>query len=65
MNLTPRESECLLWISRGKTKRETAIILGISHNTVQEHLERVRLKLDCVTLAQAVGKSVKLGLLQI
>lgn len=44
--LTDRESEILLWISKGKTNREIAIILEMSHRTVNKHLEQVFKKLD-------------------
>jgi DNA-binding CsgD family transcriptional regulator len=39
--LTAREAEVLRWIREGKSDREIADILGISHRTVQKHIERV------------------------
>ncbi|MGB0445575.1 MAG: response regulator, partial [Porticoccaceae bacterium] len=43
--LTPRESEVLVWISRGKTNQEIAMILDFSPRTVNKHLEQIFRKL--------------------
>lgn len=40
--LTDRQRECLMWAARGKTDWEIARILGISHETVIEHLKHAR-----------------------
>ena len=40
--LSDRQRECLLWVARGKTAAETAIILGISSETVIQHLKMAR-----------------------
>jgi LuxR family transcriptional regulator, quorum-sensing system regulator CciR len=40
--LSDRQRECLLWVARGKTASETAIILGISTETVVQHLKMAR-----------------------
>lgn len=40
--LSDRQRECLLWTARGKTASETAIILGISSETVIQHLKMAR-----------------------
>lgn len=40
--LSDRQRECLLWVARGKTAAETAIILGISPETVVQHLKMAR-----------------------
>lgn len=39
--LTDRESEVLLWLTRGKTNRDIAEILELSARTVNKHLEQV------------------------
>ncbi|WP_432468677.1 response regulator transcription factor [Agarivorans sp. Z349TD_8] len=43
--LTERESEVLLWLTRGKTNREIAQILSMSPRTVNKHLEPIFQKL--------------------
>lgn len=40
--LSDRQRECVLWMARGKTAAETAIILGISLETVNQHLKMSR-----------------------
>lgn len=47
--LSDRQRECLLWSARGKTAAETAIIMGISAETVTQHLKnaRGRYKVHC------------------
>jgi DNA-binding CsgD family transcriptional regulator len=44
--LSDRQRECLLWVARGKTAAETAIILGISPETVIQHLKLARERYD-------------------
>lgn len=40
--LTDRQRECVLWAARGKSDWEISRILGISHETVIEHLKHAR-----------------------
>lgn len=40
--LTDRQRECVMWAARGKTDWEIARILGISRETVNEHLRHAR-----------------------
>lgn len=44
--LSDRQRECLLWVARGKTAAETAMILGISTETVVQHLKLARERYD-------------------
>jgi len=57
--LTTRESEVLLWISRGKPNREISEILGISPRTVNKHLEQVFEKLGVENRASAAAFAVQ------
>jgi DNA-binding CsgD family transcriptional regulator len=61
--LSPRESECLKWTAEGKAHTEIAIILGLSEHTVRSYLKVARIKLDSVSLAQAVAKASSMGLI--
>ena len=40
--LTDRQRDCVVWVARGKTDWEIAKILGVSHDTVIEHLRHAR-----------------------
>ncbi len=53
LKLTAREAEVLLWISRGKTNRDIADILGLSPRTVNKHLEQIFAKIGVENRAAA------------
>lgn len=42
LTLTGRQLECIMYVGRGKTDAEIAQILGLSENTVVEHLKNAR-----------------------
>jgi len=54
-SLTPRETEVLTWLAKGKTNRDIADILGMSHRTVNKHLEHIYEKLGVETRAAAAA----------
>jgi DNA-binding response OmpR family regulator len=53
--LTARETEVLSWIAKGKTNRDIAEILSLSHRTVNKHLEHIYQKLGVETRAAAAA----------
>ena len=55
LGLTIRETEILMWISRGKTNKEMGIILGSSPRTINKHLEHIFEKLGVTTRTAAVS----------
>jgi DNA-binding NarL/FixJ family response regulator len=60
LGLTARESDVLLWLSRGKSNREMGEILGISPRTVNKHLETIFVKLGVENRASAAARAVRL-----
>ena len=46
LKLTPRETEVLFWISRGKSNRDIGIILGAKTGTICKHVEHIFSKLN-------------------
>jgi DNA-binding NarL/FixJ family response regulator len=60
LGVTSRESEVLLWLSRGKSNREIGEILGISPRTVNKHLEQIFVKLGVENRASAAARAVRL-----
>ena len=56
--LTPRETEVLSWLAKGKTNRDIGDILGMSHRTVNKHLEHVFEKLGVETRAAATALAI-------
>lgn len=59
--LSPRERECLNWLSAGKSDLDIGTILGISEKTVGTHIERVKQKLGVTTRAQAIVCALRRG----
>jgi len=53
--LTPRETEVLSWLAKGKTNKDIGDILGMSHRTVNKHLEHIFEKLGVETRAAAAA----------
>lgn len=45
-HLTDRQRDCVLWAARGKTDWEIARILGISRETVVQHMRDARIRYD-------------------
>jgi DNA-binding response OmpR family regulator len=61
LGLTTREGEVLSWLSKGKTNRDIAQILGLSPRTVDKHLEQIYSKLGVEnrTAAAAIAVNAK------
>jgi DNA-binding response OmpR family regulator len=57
--LTSREAEVLLWLSRGKSNRDIAEILGLSPRTINKHLEQMFEKLGVENRASATALAVR------
>ena len=56
--LSRREHEVLRWTAAGKTDRDIAEILAISHRTVHKHLQHVYSKLGVETRTAAVMRAI-------
>lgn len=52
--ITPREMQCLLWCSEGKTSWEISKILGIAERTVHFHMQNASRKLGASSRSHAV-----------
>jgi DNA-binding CsgD family transcriptional regulator len=63
--LGARENECLIWAAHGKEYGAIAKILNLSEHTVRSYLKSARLKLDCSNIPQAIGKAVKLRIINL
>ena len=61
--LSKREVECLRWAAIGKTDREIAEIVSLSHATIRYHIHRAGEKLYSVNRAQTIFKAGQLGFL--
>jgi len=61
--LSPRQREVLQAMSHGRTYPEAAAELGISIETVKEHLKIVRRRLGARNTNQAIADAIRLGLM--
>lgn len=56
INFTPREEQCLIQLTQGKSAKEVAKALKISHRTVESYLESIKQKLGCRNKFELIGK---------
>jgi len=63
VGLSPREQECLEWLSKGLRNARIAECMGITLPTVEMHLAKARRKLRVATREQALVKALILGLI--
>ncbi len=61
--LTARELACLRWVAAGLEDPAIGRELGVSRNTVKDHLTNARRKLKADTRAQAVARALVNGLM--
>lgn len=54
--LAPREIECIIYILRGKTSKQIARMLELSHRTVEFYISRLKNKLYCHTKSELIEK---------
>ena len=58
-SITPREADVFLWLARGKTNREIALVLDVSPRTVNKHLEQLFKKLDVDNRTSAAAMAIQ------
>jgi DNA-binding NarL/FixJ family response regulator len=63
--LTPRESEVLALLAKGKTNKEIAAELVISERTVKFHISSILAKLDAANRTEAVTIALQQGLVEL
>jgi len=63
--ITPREREILTLITRGNANKEIAATLGISEDTVKQHVSRILMKLKVNDRAQATAEAIRRGLVRV
>ena len=63
--ITPREREILTLVTRGNANKEIAATLGISEDTVKQHVSRILVKLKVNDRAQATAEAIRRGLVSV
>lgn len=61
-SLTARELDVLRHVVAGQTNKETAVVLGISHRTVETHRENILKKLGVRSVAELTRLALEMGL---
>lgn len=64
IGLSPRENEVLMWMARGKSNGDIAVILDIAPNTVATHVKRLFRKLRVNDRMAATLKGLQYGIVQ-
>lgn len=65
VRLSARQKEVLRWIATGKTRADIAEIMGITEDTVDDHLRQVFRKLRCNDKVVAVLRAIQIGAISI
>jgi DNA-binding CsgD family transcriptional regulator len=63
IKLSGREAECLFFTLRGKTVKQIAKYIGISHRTVEEHLTNLKIKFNAQNKYDFIDKAIQTGFL--
>lgn len=61
INISPRENDCLFFLLRGKTAKEIARFLNISHRTVEAHISHLKTKFQCKNKSELIAKALNKG----
>ena len=57
--ITNREADVFIWLAQGKTNREIASILNMSHRTVNKHLQQLFKKIDVDNRTSAAALAIQ------
>jgi DNA-binding CsgD family transcriptional regulator len=61
IDLKPKESECLFYLSRGFAYKEIAQIQDVSYRTIVDHIERLKSKFNATTTTELVSRALAAG----
>lgn len=56
LGISYREMQCLIWAIKGKTSKEIARLLKLSHRSVEKYLDNIKTKMDCLSRGQMVDQ---------
>lgn len=63
ISLTPRQSECLFFLLRGKTAKEIGKIINLSYKTIEYHIDLLKDKFQCQNKKTLIEKAIAQGFL--
>jgi LuxR family quorum-sensing system transcriptional regulator CciR len=56
--LSPRQLDCVILAGRGKSDRDVGQLLGISGQTVHQHIEEAKRRFNVATLQQLIVRAL-------
>ena len=62
--LSTREFECLFFLLRGKTAKETANLLNLSFRTVESYINGIKQKFQCTTRSELIEYAIMQGYME-
>ncbi|WP_174297723.1 response regulator transcription factor [Sphingomonas bacterium] len=62
--LTTRETQVVRLVGTGQSSKQIALVLGITHKTVETYVEHARMKLNACNRSQLMVRAALLGLLE-
>ena len=65
IDLSPREKQVLQLLLDGLTRKQTALVLQLSDQTIQNYRRHLYAKLGVENGYQAVNKGLKLGIIEV
>jgi len=63
IKLTKRESQVLFFLIRGKCLKRIALIFNLSHRTIEDYIENLRIKFDAQNKFDLIDKAIHYGYL--
>lgn len=58
--ITKREKEVLYYLTRGKTAKEIALMLGLSYRTIEHYIEKIKIKTKVSSKSELIEKAIHL-----
>ncbi len=62
--LTQRQADCLFYLTKGLTAKEIAQVIKLSPRTVEDHIERVKVKFHCLSRGDLINKALTLNFIK-
>jgi DNA-binding CsgD family transcriptional regulator len=62
ITLSLKEAECLKQLAEGKTAKEAALSLHVSHRTVEKYIDQLRKRFNCISKSELSRIAYELGI---
>lgn len=62
--LSKQQIECLHYLAKGMTAKQTAKCMGLSYRTVEFYIENIKAKLNCTARIDLIQKAFQIEAIQ-